>query len=184
VVQAAVLETAELPAAGERVDHIYLNPRLTGGLDLDGVPGDEALSVLIEPRNQAGAVVPAAGEVVLVVLDPQLQGPGARFARWDFEASETQQFLRTETLDRGLLFRLPWPNPPPAHGRLHLFVRYITGEGRPLEAERVIQVRVAAPVQDRWTPRPDRPSQPQADSPVDAVRPAPWTPLRSGPPAQ
>ena len=54
-------------------------------------------------------------------------------------------------LERGLLFRLPWPDGPPRHERLHLFARYETADGRRLEAQREITVhrsagtRLAAP---------------------------------------
>ena len=42
---------------------------------------------------------------------------------------------------------------PPESKRLHLFVRYVTADGRKLEADREIQIDSADRVAHSWTPR-------------------------------
>ena len=137
----------------QRVATISLNSRCTGGIDLDGMPGDDGLSVLVEPRNAEGQFVAQPAAVSLVLLDPLERGDRARFARWDFDRSAAQRMMKTQGLDRGLHIRVPWPDVPPTTDRLHLFVRYTTDDHRILESDREVLIRSPELVADRWTPR-------------------------------
>lgn len=142
--------TAELD---ERIDYVYINPRLTGGEDFDQQAGDDGLAVMIEPRNKDGIFVPKPAPVTIVLLDPSKEGDAARYARWEFDQEVAEEVLRTDSLDRGLLFRVPWSGKPPDTDRLHLFVRYHTADGRKLEADRLITIRPPGRVAQGWTPR-------------------------------
>jgi hypothetical protein len=137
----------------EHVVAIHLNPRATGGIDLDGVPGDDGLSVLIEPRNAQGQFVAQPAALSIVLLDPLEREQRARFARWDFDRFAAQRMMRSQGLDRGLHVQVPWPENAPTTDRLHLFVRYTTDDQRTLEADREITIRSPGLVADRWTPR-------------------------------
>lgn len=134
------------------ITHIVLNSRLTGGYDFDGRPGDEGLQVVIEPRNAAGRYVALGGPVSVVVLDPARQGPDARIARWDFDATETTPLLKRTMLGRGIHLELPWPAEPPENTRLHVYVRYVTIDGRKLEADRKLTIELTGELSSRWTP--------------------------------
>jgi len=139
--------------ADERVEVIYINPRLTGGEDFDRQLGDDGLTVMIEPRNKDKIFVPKAAEVTIVLLDPAKDGEAARYASWVFDKDVAGEVLRSESLDRGLFFRIPWSGAPPDNERLHLFVRYHTDDGRKLEADRLITIRPPGRVAHGWTPR-------------------------------
>jgi hypothetical protein len=147
------LAAAIVSALDQRVETIHLNPRLTGAADLDSQPGDDGLCVLVEPRNRSGDIVPEPARVSVVLLDPTKSDDAARVARWDLDADASRQFLRTDTADRGLLLRLPWQDTPPEPQKLHLFVRYVTADGRKLEADQDIQIDSEDRVAHRWTPR-------------------------------
>ena len=147
------LAAAIVSALDQRVEMIHLNPRVTGRADFDAQPGDDGICVLVEPRNRSGDFVPEPARVSVVLLDPTKSDDAARVARWDLDAEATRQFLRTDTADRGLLLRLPWQDTPPEPRRLHLFVRYVTADGRKLEADREIDLDSADRVAQRWTPR-------------------------------
>ena len=147
----------------EAVTSIYLNTRRTRGEDFDRQPGDDGVSVLVEPRNRAGRFVAQPGKVSIVLLDPAEQGEAARVARWDFDADAAARCLRPRPPDRGLLFRVRWPDEPPAHERLQLFVRYETADGHRLQAQREITVRLADKVaQDETAQPPDSEVRPAA----------------------
>jgi len=137
----------------ERIDYIYINPRLTGGEDFDQQAGDDGVAVMIEPRNEDGVFVPKPAATTIVLLDPAKEGDAARYARWEFDKEVAEEVLRNESLDRGLLFRVPWSGKPPESDRLHLFVRYHTADGRNLEADRLITIRPPGRVAQGWTPR-------------------------------
>jgi hypothetical protein len=141
-----------------KVTQIFLNPLLTGGDSLDREPGDDGLSILVEPRNKSNQFVPQAGSVSVVVLDPAKQGDAARVARWDFDPSATRQKLNRVSSSRGIHLRLPWPANPPTTSKLRVFVRYETADGRKLQADREITISPPGQYSHRWTPRPaDRP---------------------------
>ena len=68
----------------------------------------------------------------VVVLDPAFEGEAARVARWDFTAAETAAMFRRTGTESAIHLTMAWPGDPPAHGKLHLFVRYVTADGRKL----------------------------------------------------
>jgi hypothetical protein len=150
------LAQAVIAALDRDIDHVVINTRTTGGSDFDEQPGDDGLTVLIEPRTKQGHFVAESGAVSVVVLDPALSGPAARVARWDIDASAARRALRTDSLDRGLLLQLPWSDSRPEHERLSLFVRFHTADGRVLETEQPIRVQPAQRVAQSWTPRSPR----------------------------
>ena len=149
----------ELPAPAAttagigRVASIRLNPVHTGGDDFDSRPGDDGVTVLIEPRGVRGEIVPRAAALAVVVLDPAQSGEGMRLARWDFTAEEAAEHVVHAGAHRGIRLRLPWSGARPQHARLHLFVRYLTDDGRKLEADREFFVTLRGEVANRWTPR-------------------------------
>jgi hypothetical protein len=158
------IEQSEPEPVDPKVTHIFLNPLLTGGDDFDRQPGDDGLSILLEPRNKADKYVPAAGAVSVVVLDPSKQGDAARVARWDFDLATTKQKLQRVAPARGIHLQMPWPAKAPASNKLQLFVRYETADGRKLQAEREIFVTLPGQYSHRWTPRPpDRPRHDPAE---------------------
>ncbi len=138
--------TAGDPVACEadnaQVAEITLDDRLTGGLDLDRRAGHEGVITVIEPRNADGRLVPAAAPVSVVVLDPAMPGDDARVARWDLSAEEIAERYRKTPLSEGVHLELEWPRAVPIHSRLHMFVRYLTDDGRKLEDDTSIEVEV------------------------------------------
>ena len=171
----AAPEVIPQPPTDTKVTHLFLNPLLTGGADFDRQPGDEGLSIVLEPRNAADEYVPQAGAVSIVVLDPAKDGEAARIARWDFTLTATQQKLQTASATKGIHLEMPWPASPPSAGKLQLFVRYETADGRRLQTDREIFITPPGQVAQRWTPRPaDRPIT-AAAPPRPAPAPAPAT---------
>jgi hypothetical protein len=114
---------------------LMINPRLTGGLDMNGQPGDEGVMVVVEPRDAQGKLVRSEGKLSLMVVDPQQEGVQGRIARWDFTPEETDAAWRKSLLGQGLHFELPWPNQPPQVDRLRLYVRLVTSSGQKILAE-------------------------------------------------
>ncbi len=153
----------------DEVTSIRINPRLTGGYDFDGEPGDEGVLVVIEPQNKEGLYVPKAGPISVVVIDATLQGEESRIARWDFDSIEANAELRKTLLGRGIHLELPWPNQPPEHAHLKLFVRYENLKGEKLEAQRDINVALPGMISNRWTPSTRTIRQAQLPSPKSAA---------------
>jgi hypothetical protein len=152
--EAAIAPKKPQPEVTDKnVTHIHLNPLQTCGTDFDHSPGDDGLTVLIEPRNGANQYVPLGGTVSVVVLDPKKNGDDARIARWDFSPAEIAEKLQ-QGATRGIELKLPWPGKPPENARLDVFVRYESPEGKKLQAEKEVIVALPGQFSQRWTPRP------------------------------
>ncbi len=171
---AAPAPPAQREVIDEKVTHLFLNPLHTGGVDFDRRPGDDGLSLLLEPRNAADQFVPQAGNVSVVLLDPEKSGDAARIARWSFGSRETRLAISQEQDARGIRLEMPWPSRGPESGQLKLFVRYETADGRKIQTERDIYIKLAGEYSERWTPRP--PERQRRNPPVDSAivqQPAP-----------
>ena len=125
-----------------RAQQIQILPALTGPYNADGQPGDEGITVGLQPVDEQGGLVPAAAPISLVVIDPAIADESARVARWDLSAEQIAGFTQNLPQGQPLRLVLVWPSGPPRHNRLHLFVRYITADGRKLQADMPLQVDV------------------------------------------
>ena len=135
------------------VHEIRLNPVRTGGENFDGVPGDDGVTVLIEPRGPAGEILPQPGGVSVVVVDPAAPDDQARVARWDLTSQEVSERVHREGANRGIYLKLPWTQNRPESSKLHLFVRYTTADGRKLETNREFFIAPNGVIANQWTPR-------------------------------
>lgn len=165
-VRGAGLQRKPAVVAGNsrQVAAIELNRLATGGFRRGRAAGHEGVMVVIEPRDAQGRIVAASGQINVVVVDPSLPGDVGRIARWDFAAEEAEALLVTDGPAPGLHLELPWPAEPPQNEDLHLFVRYITADGRKLQADRPIKIELA-------------------DSPPRTAQPAQVGPMLTGEPA-
>lgn len=138
-----------------RVASIALNRTLSGGISGEDGAGDQGVLVVVEPRDRSGRTVDAPAEISIAVLDPALldnEGKAVRVARWDFSAAETAAMFRSADGSRAIHLTTTWPGEPPTHNKLHLFVRYVTADGRKLETNQPIEVALPGDKTARWTP--------------------------------
>src|SRR5262245_47376368 len=117
------------PAADTRIKSVTIG-RGTRGINLDNQSGDDGVLVVLEARNARGETVSPAAETSLVLIDPAVPGDGGRYARWDFTRDDADALFRPANSEAtaGSYFELPWPESPPAHSRLKLFVRMTTDD--------------------------------------------------------
>lgn len=178
-------ETIPAPSPGEAIEDPNVNDvtfhrLLTGGYDADGRPGDDGLSVVLEPRNPRGQLVRTPGDVEIALVDPDRGGTG-RVAQWKLTARELAATWERRTVGEGFFLELPWPNRPPDSRQLELLVTYHTPRGQRLIAERRIAIDPAGGRFAEWTessPEPElakRASRPS--NPRQANRPE-WSPHR------
>ena len=151
------MQTIRPTASNVNVARIVIVRAHTGGFSLDEKPGDEGVTVMIAPRGAAGEPLDAPAAIQVSLLDEELrgQGPTARVAMWEFTAAEIAKRFRRTSANKGVYLELPWPDKPPQHKRLRVFVRYTTTDGRELEDQHAIEI--ALPEGQSWSP----PSAPQ-----------------------
>ncbi len=178
VTMASMQSAVPLRATGDsrRVASISIDPAISGGIDSGDGSGDRGLLVAVQPRDARGRMVAAPAEVHVTAFDRSLRGEAARIARWDFSPAETAS-LFCRTVNGGAIhLAMGWPDHPPTHNKLQLFVRYVTRDGRSLDASRPVEIALPGQRTARWTP---------AEIPLAEERPLPdQRPRRREPPIE
>jgi len=156
-----------LAEQGGQVTQLRIDTEHTGGHNLDGRSGDDGLMLVIHPLDEQGRSLHVPAAVSIVLLDPALKGEAARVARWDFTADEVASAIRaTGGAQAGIPLKVVWRNVMPQNEVLHLFVRYTTADGRRLEDQTEIRIRLpGSPASAGWRTAPEQgpPSPPQED---------------------
>jgi hypothetical protein len=124
------------------VASVALMPQPTGGVELDDAPGDDGVTVALDLRDERGERVQKAGAISVVVLDLSQNGPAARVARWDLDREQVEQLADREDTRAAMVLHMAWPANPPKREQLQMHVRYVTEDGRKLEAYRDIRVKL------------------------------------------
>ena len=133
-----------------KVMQLSVNADMCSGYNSDRNSGDDGIAVLLEPRDIHGKIMRVPGRVSIVLLDPQMQGEGARMGRWDFSVGDVEQAIHAEPAD-GIILRALWQHIIPTHRDLQVFVRYTTQDGRRIELNRKIAIAMPGEPSARWT---------------------------------
>jgi hypothetical protein len=157
----------------DRVTSLNFGKR-TGGMNNDGRLGDEGVLVLLELRSGRGEVIAGNGDLSIALIDPAVEGEGGRYARWDFTGSDVAALFRQASTEgpTGTYLELAWPDAPPQHARLKLFVRLRTPDGRQLQIDRDVTVELPLGATSIAPPAPFMPTlAPPRVTPVAAPAP-------------
>lgn len=132
-----------------QVHAVRLQTLLTGGIDRDGLAGDEGIQVVVEPLDTNGKVVATAGQIAIALMDHTLPGGEQRLAFWTYDAQEASKTARRGGLSDGLSFDLMWGSDRyPTHRELDVYVRFTTSDGRHLDTRGKVRVRLPEDVAD------------------------------------
>jgi hypothetical protein len=143
--------------------------RGTGGYDDDLCPGDEALQVVVEPRDGDGHVIKAPGALHIDALDISPEGIKTPMSSWDLTPDQVRRGWKSGLLSSGYTFVLPWKNWPTSE-RVRVVARFILSDGRVFEADKDVPIRLT-PAAQRKPPAVD------LDGPAMAI-PDPADPTR------
>jgi hypothetical protein len=122
-----------------QVQGIALNKLLTGGLDRDGIAGDELLSAVIVPTDADGNLVKVPGEIAVTVLDLSKPEGQQRVGRWEYSAKESDALWHQGWLGSGYMVRVPWQSPPQS-ANLLVHARLKTVDGRQFDTSQSIHI--------------------------------------------
>jgi len=137
-----IATAATLATNDRRIVRIALDPARSGGADFDGRRGDDGVTVVIQPKNDAGQIVTDPASISVAVLDPNRTAEQARVARWDLDAKQVAKLAEDPSSNRGLKLHFAWPDQPPAASLLRLYVRYTTADGEHFDTEQEIHVEL------------------------------------------
>lgn len=130
----------ELAAQTFTLKQIVLG-RGTGGLDDDAVPGDEALQVVMEPRDADGHTIKAPGSVHVEALEITSEGIKVPLSSWDLTAEQLRRTWRAGLFGTGYNLVLNWKTQP-TNEKLRVVVRFTLLDGRAFEADKDVTIRL------------------------------------------
>jgi hypothetical protein len=165
--------------------------RMTGGLDQDGRLGDDALNVVVEPRDVDDQAVRAPGNLQIIALEISPQGVKTIIGTWDISPEQLRRSWKTGLLSSGYVIVLPWKSLPTSD-QVRVVARLVLPDGRIFEADRDIRIRLSPvpphrpelpgpriPEPELPPPRPLGPSSPESSESQRIPLPSPtadWQP--------
>jgi len=149
--------------------------RGTGGYDADGAPGDEALQVMLEPRDPDGHVIKAPGSVEVQALEITKEGLKSPISAWTVSPDQLRRSWKSGLLSTGYSLILPWQTWPSSE-KVRVVVRFKLEDSRLFEADKDVTVRVA-PGHKKYMPPADGSAAPELVPPpmeFKAPQPRKW----------
>jgi len=144
--------------------------RQTSGIDDDNIPGDEALQVVLEPRDGDNHTVKVAGTATIQALEITTEGLKRPISAWHIDPETLRKSWRTGLLSTGYYLVLPWQGCP-SSTKLRVVAQFVTQDNRMFEAEKDVVVRLI-PVGLRKT-LPATEAFPPSLAPAQPMLPAP-----------
>jgi hypothetical protein len=122
-------------------------------LDLDGQPGDDAVRLVLQPRNSAGEFIPHPAELVVSIINPEVEDESARLGIWKFTPQQIEQAIRKQGNAKGIHIDLELDGKVPTGKKVLVFVRYQTADGRRLESSHEYILSTPGDLESKWLPR-------------------------------
>lgn len=188
------------------VTGISINRDTTQGRDVDDIPGDDGIDLLVQQETSSGQVAFQTGELTVSLIDPAESSDRQRIGLWKFLPDETKLFFANdERGNRGILLHLPWDQSTPTNEELTLHVRFVTKDGHVLKTSGPLRINPPARgystknpdvakwtrEDKRWIPAPDLPTTPDnasrwrtptssdaAPALKEAIKRPVWRPIR------
>lgn len=114
--------------------------RATGGYDHDGIPGDEALAVLLEPRDSENHIVKAPGALHITALEITPGGVKVPASSWEVRPEQLRTTWKQGLLSTGYYLILPWKKCPQTP-QVRVVARFVLPDGRVFETDRDLTIR-------------------------------------------
>ena len=138
--QGQAVLAAEQSAILFRAAELRVQSWLTGGIDRDGQPGDEGLSVLVAPVDAAGDVIKLPGEIRIELLDLSLPEGEQVIARRQISLDDSESLWHRGFVGTGYLIELNWERIP-TQPDVTLNVKLEAPDGRHFQTTHVVKVR-------------------------------------------
>ncbi len=160
--------------------------RLTSGRNLDDVTGDDALYVIVEPRDGHDHVIKAPGAVQICALEITPHGIKVPLCSWDVPPDALRRSWKSGLFSSGYTLELPWQGKWPKSENLRVVARFTLSDGRVFEADRDIRIRCIpeAPDAGPVLPEGDMPGGPpliEEQQPAPTKLPPPMIDEKRGP---
>ncbi|MEK6262497.1 MAG: hypothetical protein AABP62_28200 [Planctomycetota bacterium] len=130
---------AEQTEALVRVTKLQIHSLLSGGVNKDEQPGDDAFVAQLAPVDDDGEVVKLPGKIELTLIDPALPENHRQVGQWNFTAEECRSRWTRGFTGAGYQFTMPLTESP-EHDSLVLHAKLTTSDGRSFDANQIVRV--------------------------------------------
>jgi hypothetical protein len=137
--------------------------RQTGGYDADDLPGDEALQVVLEPRDTDGHTIKAPGSVDVQAMEITPEGLKRPLCSWHVAPEQLRHSWRSGLLTTAYFLVLPWKAWPTCE-KMRIVAQFTLADGRVYEADKDVTVHLMPPAQ-RQAPPAEAPELPNPPTP-------------------
>ncbi len=144
--------TPELASQTYTLKQVVLG-RGTGGYDEDNCPGDEALQVVLEPRDSDGHSIKAPGALHVEAQEITPEGLKIPLSSWEIPPHQLRRSWRSGLLSTGYVVVLPWQNWPSSE-KIRVIARFTLADGRVFEADKDVTIRLAPAAYRKTAPLP------------------------------
>lgn len=135
-------ENVDLEERHFRVKGLKINSLLTGGIDRDGQPGDDQVTVVFAPVDDQGNPVRTPGSIECALLDPAQPAASQRLGLWTFDSQKSEAAWSSTLGNFGYRLELPWQTPPSSRD-LVLHIRLNAANGSQFETSGPIRVTLS-----------------------------------------
>lgn len=142
----------EQPLDQRMTEIIFVRP-FSIALDLDGQPGDDAVRLVLQPRNAAGEFLPLPAELMISVIDPEIQDESGRIGIWKYSPEQVADAIRKQGNAKGIHVDISLEGRVPAGKKVLVFVRYQTADGRRVENSYEYVLSAPGDLESKWLPR-------------------------------
>jgi hypothetical protein len=115
--------------------------RGTGGIDNDNRPGDEALQVVVEPRDGDDHVVKVPGSLHITATEINTQGLKHALCWWALTPEQLRPTWTQGLLSTGYTVVLPWTVFPHCEN-VRVTAQFKLADGRCFEADKDVKIRL------------------------------------------
>ena len=123
------------------IERLELNSLLSGGLDRDGIPGDELLSVLATTVSRSGSAVQVDGTLTVTAFDYSLPAENQKVGGWEWNVDATEDLWSDGLVANGYRLKLKWQRLPRSRD-IVLHARFVTVDGRQFDATETVRIDV------------------------------------------
>jgi len=139
---------AEYTESLVRASKLQINSLVSGGLNRDNRPGDDALVAYISLVDDDGESIKLPGSVELTLLDPSLPEPSRQIGHWRFSADECRNKWTRGFAGSGFQFTVPLEESV-LHEQLVLNAKLTTADSRVFDASQLVRVATGSEPQVR-----------------------------------
>ena len=121
------------------IGRLELNSLLSGGLNRDGIPGDELLSVLATTVSRSGSAIQTDGTLTVTAFDYSLPAENQKVGHWEWNAKETAALWSDGVVGTGYRLTKEWEQIPKSE-KIVLHARFVSIEGQQFDATKTVTI--------------------------------------------